>query len=225
MVTRGPSIVLVTTSVLWSVIHHKRAGRFYLGKYLGVCFLHGRYRHERNCPPRTRASTSTSLLRHARQAPSRVRMSPGSASSHFLVAFALSDSPSSLSPNFRVILLRLLLYHTGEGKANMIYSVDHGPASPARRSAVPQRPQCLAGAPSDDGWYGHPGLVSGGAPGLQDRARTLSEPEKHSSARPSLETNAEVALSSTLPEKRRIMRARFPVPTATSAIQSTSPWH
>jgi hypothetical protein len=44
-------------------------------------------------------------------------MNPGSASLYFLVAFALSDSPCSLSPNFRVILLRMLLYHTGEEKA------------------------------------------------------------------------------------------------------------
>ena len=36
--------------------------------------------------------------------------------------------------------------------------------------------------------------------------------EKHSRAGPSLETNAEVPLSSTLPEKRRIMRAPLSCP-------------
>jgi len=113
--------------------------------------------------------------------------------------------------NFRVVLLRFLLYRTGEETTNLTYSVDHGRRpqpeevlSPRDLNALRERLRMMIGTAIQT-FIGGRTWPAGSDP---DTFRA----EQHSRARPSLETNAEVALSSTLPEKRRIMRAPLSCP-------------
>ena len=63
--------------------------------------------------------------------------------------------------NFRVVLLRFLLYRTGEETTNLTYSVDHGRRPQPEEVLSPRDLNALREPPSDDERYGHPGLYRG----------------------------------------------------------------